>query len=88
MNEKRPIKAKNLKIIDHMGTLYATFDGEKIWEMDKLIYKLLKECDGKKTFDDIARMISKKSGLDLEEIKIGLKGIFNELEKRRFIDYL
>ncbi len=88
MNEKRPLKAKNLKIIDYMGRLYATIDGEKMWEMDRLIYKLLAECNGKKTFNDIARMISKKSGLDLEEIKIGLKGIFNELEKKKFIDYV
>lgn len=88
MDEERPIKAKNLKIIDQMGTLYATFDGEKIWKMDKLIYKLLNECDGKKTFNDIARMISRKSGIDIEDIKIGLKGLFNDLEKRRFIEYV
>ena len=26
--------------------------------------------------------------MNLEDIKIGLKGIFNDLEKRRFIEYV
>lgn len=88
MDEKIPIKSKNLKIIDYKGILYATLDGEKIWEMDNLIYKLLQECDGNKTFEDIARMISKKSGLNVEDIKIGLKEIFDELERAKFIEYV
>ena len=88
MNEKRPLKSKNLKVIDHLGILYATFNGEKLWELDKIIYKLLQECDGTKTFDDIAQKVSRKSGLDIGEVKIGLKEIFEELEKAKFIEFV
>jgi len=88
MNDKRPLKSKNLKVIDHLGILYATFDGEKMWELDRIIYKLLQECDGTKTFDDIAKKVSRKSGLGIEEVKIGLKEIFDELKKAKFIEFL
>ena len=88
MNGKRPIKSKNLKVIDHLGILYATFDGEKLWELDKVIYKLIQECDGTKTFDDIAQKVSRKSGLNIEDVKIGLKEIFEELEKAKFVEFV
>jgi hypothetical protein len=85
MNDKKPTKAKNLKIIDHMGTYYATFDGSKIWKVEKWIFKLLMMCDGKKTFDEIAEKIAKISGFSTEEIHIGLKPVFEELEKQGFV---
>ena len=88
MNGKRPIKSKNLKVIDHLGILYATFDGDKLWELDRVIYKLIEECDGTKTFDDIAQKVSRKSGLKIEDVKIGLKEIFEELEKAKFIEFI
>ncbi len=88
MNEKKPVKARNLKIIDYKGIHYATFDGEKMWEMDRLISRLIMEFDGVKTFDDIAKKISKKSGLNLDEVKEGLKPIFDELEKKKFIEWI
>jgi len=88
MNEKRPLKSKNLKVIDYMGILYATFDGERMWELDRVIYKLLEECDGTKTFDDIAKKVSRKSGLGIEEVKIGLKEIFDELKNAKFIEFV
>ena len=88
MNDKKPIKSKNLKVIDYMGILYATFDGERMWELDRVIYKLLEECDGTKSFDDIARKVSRKSGLDIKEVKVGLREIFEELEKAKFIEFV
>lgn len=86
--EKKPLKAKNLKIIDYLGTYYATFDGTRYWKVEKYIFKLLMMCDGKKTFEQIAEEISRISGYSLEEIKIGLKAIFEELEREKFIVYI
>lgn len=88
MNEKKPLKARNLKIIDHKGTLFATFDGSKFWKLEKHISKLLIECDGKKTFDEISQKIASASGFKVEDIKIGLKPIFDEFERNGLITYV
>ena len=68
--------------------ILATFDGEKLWELDRVIHKLIQECDGTKTFDDIAKKVSRKSGLNIEDVKIGLKEIFEELEKAKFVEFV
>lgn len=86
--EKRPVKNEELKIIDYIGIKYATFNGKKIWEIDPVIVKLLEECDGEKTFLDIAKKVSKKSGIDIEEIKIGLKKLFEELENSNLVSFI
>jgi len=88
MDEKKPLKAKSLKIIDQKGTLFATFDGSKFWRIEKHIYKLLMECDGKKTFDEIAHKIASISGFKVEDIKVGLKPMFDEFERNGFITYV
>jgi len=88
MDEKKPLKAKNLKIIDHMDTYYATFDGTQMWKVEKWLFKLLMMCNGKKTFDQIAEEIAKISGYSIDEIKISLKPIFEEFEKNGFIVYI
>ena len=85
MNDKKLMKAKNLKIIDHLGTYYATFDGSKMWKVEKWIYRLLMMCDGKRNFDQLAEEISRISEFPIEEIKIGLKPILNELENEGLV---
>ncbi|MEM5869901.1 MAG: PqqD family protein [Candidatus Aenigmatarchaeota archaeon] len=88
MDEKKLLKAKNLKIIDHLGTYYATFDGSKMWKLEKWVSKLLMMCDGKKTFDQIAEEVAKLAGVPKEEVKIALKDVIEELEKAGFIVYV
>ncbi len=88
MNEKRPLKVKNLKIIDHLGTLYATFNGSTIWEVDKVAYAVMKMCDGTRTLDQISEEIAKKTNLDVNDVKVTLNDIFKEMEKLKFIDYV
>ncbi|MEM3393689.1 MAG: hypothetical protein QXY79_01415 [Candidatus Methanomethylicia archaeon] len=88
MEEKRLLKAKNLKIIDHLGTYYATFDGSKMWKMEKWLVRLIMMCDGKKTFDQIAEEVAKLSGISKEEVKIGLTPVLEELEREGFIVYI
>jgi hypothetical protein len=88
MEEKKPLKAKNLKIIDHLGTLYATFDGVRYWKIEKWLFRLLMMCDGKRTVDQIAEEISKISGYSVDDVKIGLRPILEELEREKFIVYV
>lgn len=87
MAAKRPMKAKNLKVIDHLGTLYATFDGSSIWRMDKVAFGILKMCDGKKTVDriveEVARMINHKP----EDVKPVIDNILNDLARMNFIKW-
>ena len=87
MDDRRPLKAKNLKIIDYMGTYYATFDGTKMWKVEKWLFKLLTMCDGKKNMDQISEEIAKNSNFKVEDIMVGLKPIFEEFEKNGLIVY-
>ena len=86
--DRRPKKAEGLKIIDYIGIKYATFNGEKLWEIEKVIAKLIEECDGEKTFLDIAKKVSDKSGIGLDEIGMGLEKLFRELESAGFIEFV
>ena len=88
MNEKKPKVVSNLKIIEYIGSLYVTFDGTTIWEMDRLAYEVLKLCDGKHTIDDIAQELAKAAELPIEDVKTAIKPIFEELEKLKFIEYV
>lgn len=88
MDERRPLKAENLKIIDYINTLYATFDGSSMWEIDKSTFGVLKMCDGKRTVDDIAKEIAKKVKMNVDDVIITLKEILNELENLKFITYV
>ena len=87
-NEKKPLKSKNLKVLDHKGTLYATFDGVNYWKLEKYIYNLLKMCDGKTSFDQIVKSVAKQAGLRREDVKVALKPVFDEFEKDGFITYV
>ena len=88
MDERRPLKAENLKIIDYINTLYATFDGSSMWEIDKSTFGVLKMCDGNRTIDEITKEIAKKVKMNVDDVIITLKEILNELEKLKFITYV
>jgi len=85
---KHPLKSKKLKIIDHLGTYYATFDGSKIWKVEKWLFRLLRMCDGKRTFDQIADYISKIAEVPMDYARQNLKEILDELEREKFISYV
>ena len=88
MNERRPLKAKNLKVIDYINTLYATLDGSSMWEIDKSSFGVLKMCNGNRTVDEIAKEIAKKIKMNVDHVKVTLIEILNELEERKFIKYV
>jgi len=88
MDERLPLKAKNLKIIDYINTLYATFDGSSMWEIDRSSFGVLQLCNGNRTVDEIAKEIAKKIKMNVEDVIMTLKDILNELEKLKFITYV
>lgn len=85
---KKPLKAKNSKIIDHIGTLYATLDGNTIWEMDASAYVVFRMCDGTKSLEQISKEIARKTKLNQEDVKNTVKTILDELERLKFIEYV
>jgi len=85
---KRPLKSKKLKIIDYLGTYYATFDGTSTWKVEKWLFNLIRLCDGKKTFEQIAEHISRLAEVSIEDSRRNLKEILDELERERFISYV
>jgi uncharacterized protein Yka (UPF0111/DUF47 family) len=87
VTNKKPLKSKNLKIIDHIGTLYATFDGSNIWKIDKSISYIIALCDGNRTVEQIAEEISKEIEMKVDDVKSTLINILSELEKKNFIEY-
>jgi aminopeptidase-like protein len=88
MDERRPLKAKNLKVIDYINTLYATLDGSSMWEIDKSSFGVLQMCNGTNTVDDIAKEIAKKIKMSVDDVIGTLRDILNELEKLKFITYV
>lgn len=88
MDEKIPVKSKDLKVINYINTLYATFDGSNIWEIDRTSYSILRMCDGTRTVEQIAREIARKIDMKVEDVKPTLTDILNELEKHKFIEYV
>lgn len=87
-NEKKPIKSKRLKTIAYIGSIYATFDGKQVWEIDKGISYILSLCDGTRTISEITDEIAKEIELNPEEVKSTLFNILKELENKGFIEYL
>jgi hypothetical protein len=88
MDNQRPTKVKNLKIIDHIGTLYATFDGTTVWKMDKVAFGVLKMCDGKRTVDDIVGDISRMAAVSPEELKPVIEEMLRDFDSKRFIEWV
>ena len=85
--KSRPKKAENLKIINHIGTLYITFDGSDIWRIDRVACGILRMCDGKKTVKEIVREVAKKAGLEPKDVKKIVMEILEELKKKKFIEF-
>ncbi len=88
MIERRPLKSKRLKIIDHLGTLYATFDGSSVWKLDKVSYGIMKMCDGRKTVDEIVSEVAKRALVKEEDLKPVIKEMFDEMTKMNFIEWV
>jgi len=85
---KKPVRARNLKIIDHLGTLYATFDGSKMWKMDKVSYGVWQMCDGSRTFEQLVVALSARIGHNQEDVRPVVEDILEDLTKMKFIEWI
>lgn len=85
---KKPVKVGNLKVIDHLGTLYATFDGSSLWKIDKAAFNVLQMCDGKKTVDQIVEEISKKISHKPKDVKPVIEKMLDSFSKSKFIRWV
>ncbi|MEM7825670.1 MAG: PqqD family peptide modification chaperone [Candidatus Aenigmatarchaeota archaeon] len=86
--EGKPIRAKNLKVIDHLGTLYATFNGSSMWKLDKVAFGILRMCDGKRSVENIVDELSKRISHKPEDVKPVVEEILEELTKMKFIEWV
>jgi len=84
---KKPCKAKNLKVIDHLGTLYATFDGSNMWKMDKVSYGVLMMCDGNRNIAELIDSLSLRIGHNHEDVRPVVEDILAELTKMNFLEW-
>lgn len=84
---KRPKKNENLTIINYLNTYYATADKQKLYQIDPIAVGLLKYCDGKKTYEEIIKILSEKTQLDESILKKVLDEIFKELTELNFISW-
>jgi len=85
---KKPLKAKNLKVIDHLGALYATFDGSSLWKIEKAAFNVLRMCNGKMTVEQIVEEVSKKILHKPEDVRPVVENILSELTDRKFLEWV
>jgi len=85
---KKPLKVKGLKIIDQLGTLYATFNGSNLWQLDRVVYGVLNMCDGRKTVDQITEILAKRIFHTPEDVKPVVEKTLSELAEMKFIEWV
>jgi len=85
---RKPTRARNLKVIDHLGTLYATFDGSHMWKMDKVAYGIWQMCDGSRDFDQITVALAARIGHTNEDVRPVVEEILTDLTKMKFIEWI
>jgi hypothetical protein len=88
MEGKKPLKSDKVKIIDHLGTLYATLDGNSLWKIDYAAYNVWKVCDGKRSVDELVNDLSKEIGHKPEDVRPIVEKILNQLEELNFLRWV
>ena len=86
--KSKPCKAKNLKVIDHLGTFYATFDGSNMWKMDKVEYGIWQMCDGNRTLEQLVIALAARIGHNNEDVSPVVEEILSQLTKMKFIEWI
>lgn len=88
MEGKKPLKSRKVKIIDHLGTLYATIDNTSMWKIDYPSYNVWKVCDGKRTVDELVNDLAKEIGHKPEDVRPVVENILNQLTELNFLEWL
>ena len=88
--EKKPLKVKNLKLIDYSNRTYAIFglDMSTVYRIDNVGAGVLIMCDGKKTIGQISDEIARRTKLELEAVRPIVKNILDEMEKLGFVQFI
>ena len=86
--ERKPLKARNLKVIDHLGTLYATFGDFPLWKIDNVSFGVLKLCDGERTVGQISEELASIINRSPEDVRPTIEEILNDLYKMKFIEWI
>ncbi len=85
---KKPKKNPKLKVISHKESLYATFDGRSLWSLDKVAFKIMQLCDGKRSVEEIVEIVANKTGLPKDALKKVIQEILEDLTKVNFITWV
>jgi len=88
MEGKKPLKSDKVKIIDHLGTLYATLDNNSLWKIEYAAYNVWKVCDGKRTVDELVNDLSKEIGHKPEDVRPVVEKILNQLTELNFLHWV
>ena len=88
MDDKKPLKSEKVKIIDHLGTLYATIDGNAMWKIDYAAYNVWKVCDGRRTIDELVNDLAKEIGHKPEDVKPVVEKILTQLSDLNFLEWI
>lgn len=88
MEGKKPLKSNKVKIIDHLGTLYATLDSNSLWKIDYATYNVWKVCDGKRTVEELVNDLSKEIGHKPEDVRSVVDKILNQLTELNFLEWV
>jgi len=88
MEGKKPLKSSKVKIIDHLGTLYATLDGNSMWKIDYAAYNVWKVCDGKRTVDELVNDLAKEINHKPEDARPVIEKILNQLSDLKFLEWV
>jgi hypothetical protein len=86
--ERKPLKARNLQVIDHLGTLYATFGDFPLWKMDNVSFGVWKLCDGERNIDQIVQELAGRINRTPEDVRPTVEEILSELYKMKFIEWI
>ncbi len=85
---KKPVKNKDLRIINYLNSYYATVDGVHLYQVDPIVVGLLKYFDGKRTYEEIIEILAEKTGFEKEQIKPVIDQILKELTEMKFIFWI
>lgn len=88
MEGKKPLKSNKVKIIDHLGTLYGSIEGNSLWKLDYSTYNVWKVCDGKRTVDELVNDLAKEIGHKPEDVKPVVEKILNQLSELNFLEWI
>lgn len=88
MEGKKPLKSDKVKIIDHLGTLYATTNNTSMWKIEYATYNVWKVCDGKRNIDELVNDLANEIKHKPEDVRPVVEKILNQLTELKFLEWV